>query len=207
MKSIKEYVTFNFSKSPPTDYNGSFHLVSGEQSKHYNGVEYLTLQFNGSGQELVFVIKYQFEGGTFQDIEITDTVIAIGHGFDFYLYDYINFKSLTTMKMDGYFSKILYDNNYFYVADFDKVYKLDTSGNILWTSEPSLAHDGVILDEVVGKELNGSGCFEPENAKWYDFTLDTDTGELIKGGDPYPLGKKSKNKPDNASKQWWKFWQ
>jgi len=205
MSSIKEQVTFSFTENPPKDYNASFHLVSGESSIHYRGVKYLTLHFNDNGQQIVFEIRYQYGGCSFENIEITDSVIAIGHHSDFYLYDYINFKPLTTKEMSGYFSDILYDNNFFYVADWDKVFKLDTEGNTHWTSNSSIAHDGIHLHEIKDDKLYGSGWFDPPDGPWCDFVLDEQTGKLFDGGERLWLSLE-KDKLKDKKNKWWKFW-
>ena len=206
MKSIKEQVTFSFTESPPNEHYGLFHIVSGEHSKNFNGIEYLTVQFHDNGQKLVFEMRYQYGGFSRADIEITESVIAIGHYSSFYLYDYINFKSLTTMEMNGYFSDILYDSNSFYIADWDKVIKFDTKGNILWTSNSSVAHDGIHFSEIKHNKLTGSGWFDPPDGPWCDFVLDEQTGELLDGGEQIWLGQTA-DKVKDTNREWWKFWQ
>ncbi|TDG37000.1 hypothetical protein EZJ43_06905 [Pedobacter changchengzhani] len=131
---------------------------------------------------MLFAIKYPYSGCPFKKIEVTDSLIAIGHFFHLYLYDYINFRIVAIIEVPGFFSDILYHDNYFYVAGIDSVIKIDGNGNILWESTASIADDMILFTEIIGESLIGRGCFDPEIPNWLDFSININTGALIDGG-------------------------
>lgn len=183
MTDLSDKVTYRFIDSLPEGFNGTVCLVSDEGTLRNYFVAYCVVEFEDGTPMPVFEIRYEYKGFSRPQIQLNETVIAIGYMEHFYVYNYVTRVNVLVKKLGGYFSDMLYADEAFYVADWDTVYKFNQAGDMLWKSSASIAHDGIHLQRAECGKLYGNGCFNPEDAEWCDFVLDTAKGRLLEEGE------------------------
>ena len=149
-------------------------VISGEAPFHFGNSEYLIVR---DGEEKrAFKIIYEAHCSPFRDAIIQDNLLLVGHEEHFYLYDLQARRSLLVLKLKGYFGHLYVDDDdSFYVADAQGLYRIDRNGNIGWHRE-SLGIDGIIIEKFTQGQIFGSGEWDPPGG-WQDFVLDKKTGK------------------------------
>lgn len=169
-------MTFSFAPALPRDYNGTYPVISGENSLNNPHSEYLVAREDDKVQ--AFEIKHQAHGLPFKQAMIIDNLLLVGYQEHFYLYNLSIEKNIVSIEMAGYFSQFYLHLNLIYVADAEGLWCINYSGNVVWKNE-NLGLDGVIILKFEDDKIYGSGEWDPPGG-WKDFLLDLKTGTEIK---------------------------
>jgi hypothetical protein len=163
----------NFTDKLSSDLNLLPILISGSDSSHLNGREYLIIIQNDVEKDL-YEIRYEAHCSPFKQAIIVDEILAVGHEEHFYLFNLTTNTNMLRLKMEWYFGHLYYHNDFFYIADASGLYCIDKKASIHWQNN-NLAIDGVIINEFAESKILGSGEWDPPGG-WRDFVLDKQTG-------------------------------
>ena len=147
--------------------------ISGETSFHFSNSEYLVVR-NGDDKRS-FKIIYEYHCSPFKEAAIRENLLLVGHEKHFYLYDMAAKRSILALKMNWYFGHLYLDEDFFYVADAQGLYKINYKGEIIWHNE-NLGIDGVIIDKFTENQIFGGGAWDPPGG-WKVFVLNKKTGK------------------------------
>lgn len=166
-------MNFDFTDKFPNDLNLQPILISGHDSLNLNGREYL-ITIQKEGTKNLYEIRYKYQCSPFRQAIIIDKILAVGHEKHFYLFNLISNTNMISLKLEGYFGHLYFDNGLFYITDAGGLYCIDKKASIIWQNN-NLAIDGVIIKEFVESKILGSGEWDPPGG-WRDFILDKQTG-------------------------------
>jgi hypothetical protein len=169
-------MNFEFLQTVPAEFHGPVRLISGAGSSSFSGIEYVITAKNES-EISIFEIRYEYHCSPFKGAMIEDNVLAVGHEEFFYLYDLKNDTTLATIKMDGYFCHLYFNNDLFYVTSAGSVYCIDKEGHEIWLNS-NVGIDGVLINEFVDGKIYGMGEWDPPGG-WREFTLDQRSGKSL----------------------------
>lgn len=144
-------------------------LISGEQSRQYSNIEYLSIPNAG-----VFGIRFEYYCSPFRQAAISNNLLLVGHEAHFYLYDLETQQNILSLEMNGYFGHFYLHDAYFYVADACDFSCIDKNGNTIWKTT-GLGIDGVIINTFTANEIHGSCEMDPPGG-WTNFILDLQSG-------------------------------
>jgi hypothetical protein len=150
-------------------------LISGKKSEMLPGIQYLLIEKDGL--IIPYEIRYEYHCSPFQEVIIENDILAVGFEEYFYLFDVTKNENMLSLKMDGYFGHIYFDNNLFYVADARGLHCINETGQILWQNT-NIAIDGVIIEMFEADKIYGKGELDPPGG-WQNFVLDFSTGKEI----------------------------
>lgn len=167
---------FEFSPIVPSEFKGSVKLISGDNTQVLLNISYLIWREGNSIQD-VFEIRFEYHCSPFRQAFILEECLAVGYEEHFYLYDLKQDLNLTTIKMDGYFSKLYFDFDSFYVSSASSIYRVTKNGSIVWINT-NLGIDGVLINRFDNGKIFGSGEWDPPG-RWRDFILNKVDGSLI----------------------------
>ena len=170
-------MTFVFTNILPDSINLQPILISGFESIHFRGKEYLIVNQNGDAKNL-FEIKYDCHCSPFKQAMIIDKILAVGFEEYFYMFDMSSKSNILNLKMEGYFGHLYFNEDLFYVADSAGIYCINKNTSIIWQNK-NLAIDGVIINDFISNKILGSGQWDPPGG-WRNFILDKQTGLAIK---------------------------
>ena len=124
-------MTFDFTDKIPQDLNHQEPiLISGLDTLEFGGREYLVINNNGMS---LYEIRYEYHCSPFKQAIIVDTILAVGHEENFYLFDLLTKTNILRLKMEGYFGHLYINSDNFYVADAGGLYCIDKCGTTLTT--------------------------------------------------------------------------
>ncbi|NTS44010.1 hypothetical protein HRG84_24235 [Flavisolibacter sp. BT320] len=152
---------------------GESEIISGEIPFHFSSSEYLVVR-NGD-EKRAFKINYEHHCSPFKEAAIRENLLLVGHEEHFYLYDMAAKRNILVLKMEWYFGHLYFDEDFFYVADAQGLYKINGKGEIIWHND-NLGIDGVIIDKFTQNQIFGSGEWDPPGG-WRGFVLDKKTGK------------------------------
>jgi hypothetical protein len=170
-------MTFVFTSILPDSVDLQPTLISGPESIHFTGKEYLIVNQNDSAKDL-FEIRYEYHCSPFKQAMILKDILAVGFEEYFYLFDLFTKSSTLRLKMEGYFGHLYFNEDLFYIADSAGIYCINKNASIIWQNK-DLGIDGIIINEFTNGKILGSGEWDPPGG-WRNFILDKQTGSLIK---------------------------
>jgi len=170
-------MTFVFTSILPDSVDLQPTLISGPESIHFTGKEYLIVNQNDSAKDL-FEIRYEYHSSPFKQAMILKNILAVGFEEYFYLFDLFTKSNTLRLKMEGYFGHLYFNEDLFYVADSAGIYCINKNASIIWQNN-NLGIDGVIINEFADNKIFGSGEWDPPGG-WRGFILDKQTGFIIK---------------------------
>ncbi len=176
LKILTDHITYQFISQPPEGYSGTTELITGDHSKQFPSPDYLLINYHDGTQQL-FEIRTEFTGFAKKEIILTDTLLAVGIYDHFFIYNTVAKINLTGFNV-SYFQAVFFHNNCFYVSGLDRVYCFESSGKLKWESD-SVAHDGVLINEIQNETISGQGGWDPPDGIWTNFTLNIHSGKLI----------------------------
>ena len=169
-------MTFVFTSILPDSVDLQPTLISGSDSIHFSGKEYLIVNQNDDTKYL-FEIRYEYHCGPFKQAMIVSNILAIGFEQYLYLFDLVTKTNILKLKMEGYFGHLYFNEDLFYVADSAGINCISKNASIRWQNK-NLGIDGVIINDFTNDKIAGSGEWDPPGG-WRTFILDNRTGSLI----------------------------
>ncbi|MCP4195495.1 MAG: hypothetical protein GY768_33260 [Planctomycetaceae bacterium] len=113
----------------------------------------------------------------FNDASIWRNHLIIGWGDHVYLI-HLDSTAVTKHHLGSYFGHLYTDDNYLLVASADRLSRISPDASIAWRSDV-LGIDGVIVNDVDGGIINGSGEWDPPGG-WQSFQIRLDSGQVVK---------------------------
>jgi hypothetical protein len=168
---------FSFTGVTPVEFRGNLILISGSNSIELGNIEYLVVTDNEITVN-VFEIRYEYSCNPFQQADIIDDILAVGHQRYFYLFDLRKNANILILEMSGYFGYTYLDNELLYIADARYIYCINKSGEIIWQST-DLGIDGVIINQIDETKIYGEGEWDPPGG-WKEFILEKQKGTSLK---------------------------
>lgn len=149
-----------------------YEIISSNPPFHCTFSDYLIVA--NDNERRAYKIIYDYALGPFQQAAIDGSLLLVGHGDHFYLYDIHKKQNLLILKLDMYFSHFYIADDRFYIADASGLFCIDKAGNTVWHNN-NLGIDGVKIKTITENQIDGTGEWNPPGG-WKDFMLDKKTG-------------------------------
>ncbi len=131
-----------------------------------------------AGQPVLRVDAYSSsdESFAFTEAIVWHDFLVIGWGDHVYLI-HVDSRSVIKCHLASYFGHLYPYDNYLLVASADRIWRIAPDASIAWRSDV-LGIDGVIVNDVDGGIIDGSGEWDPPGG-WQSFQIRLDSGQLV----------------------------
>ncbi|MFT3796608.1 hypothetical protein [Flavobacterium sp.] len=163
---------FKFSPSIPESVWPKSTLLSDNTPSEFTESVYMIDA--DSEYPVAYEIKYEYDFNPFKEGLIVGDILAVGIQNHFYLFDLKTQKNILSQEIEGYFCKIYFDEDKFFVTGASGVYAISKEGKLLWENN-RLGVDGVLIGEINENALFLNAQIDPPDG-WKGFRLNKKNG-------------------------------